>query len=97
MAPWRLPGLLSPCDLLPLGLLRAGSTAGISEASDRTLHGHPQGRPESLGFTQTSGRFGASARHLLPPQVCLGFCSLRLVTEEFLNGSSELTKKKMSP
>lgn len=69
---------------------------GITKASDRPLHGHPSSRLESQGLRGLLGALEqehVTCRLLPPPQVC----SLGLVTEEVLNGSAELTKKKMSP
>lgn len=86
-----------PHDPFPAGLLRAGSATGINKANNHTLHGHPSGRPESRGLRRLLEDLEQVHITCCHHKCCPGCCSLGLVTEEFLNGSSELTKKKMSP
>lgn len=88
---WRAgrPGRAPAAAMASPGLLGAGRLRGCARPAIAPYMAIP-------GLRRPRGT-GSECRHLLPPQVCLGFCGLRLVTEEFLNGSSELTKMKMSP
>lgn len=80
------------CPVCPVltaaGLLGAGSAAGMSEASDRTLHGHPGLRRRCRTWSKCPSPAAATS--------ALGLGRPGLVTEEFLNGSAELTAMKMS-